>query len=172
MKIYSFLLSICIILIGAGIALYDAMNESVKKVTLLLFGAFVIGGFIGNVRELLTLTPIKDPYLIAKDIESLPPAAVVESYEWEVFFLVDRMMRQASLEKHYAMLSNLVSGVTTAEIPVESNPHPSDYLLIGPFGERMLQSYREKDGVCTLFQSTRSCELITAHGEYRLYRLL
>ena len=164
--------SICIILVGAGSALFDEMNEGVKKVALMLFGAFVIGAFAGNVRELLNLTPVKDPYLIAKEIDALPSAAVVESYEWEVFFLVDRNMRQASLEKHYAMLSNLVSGVPTAEIPGESHPRPSDYLLIGPFGERMLQSYREKDGICTLFQSTSSCQLITSHGEYRLYRLL
>lgn len=72
-----------------------------------------------------------------------PPDAVVESYESELLFLLQRPYRHPPVDVHVRMIE-LFRGRTPGDVGYRVDPADADYLVVGPFADTVVL-YRPED---------------------------
>ena len=94
--------------------------------------------------------------------ETIPPAAIIESWEWEIDALVQRTFHHPPTAVEEAAIAQAKQGQHHT-YAYDWRAWGAEYLIVGPFAEQFRLYASEIEAGC--------CELLAKIGNYELYRV-
>ncbi|MBL7662839.1 glycosyltransferase family 39 protein [bacterium] len=150
-----------------ALALYELITVVSAATRLVLIGSLTCLSLFGMrnlINDFINLPADNSAAQITQYINAkIPVAAKIETYEWDIAFLLDRTTRFPPLDVHYKFLNRSLDG-TNQDYAYRFWEKDTDYIVVGPFGFLSFEVYPRQALI-------DYAEPVYGVGKYGLYKL-